>query len=106
MRMEKSRVFGRLKFDYEELRRGWGGYRGYDDWFARPLNNASLASVATYRDCVPGLERELALAGSLPAFYARAKELARLTAAARHAAVCGRPQPPARRADESGSGQP
>lgn len=88
-RIEKNRVFGYLKFDYQRLRDEWGGYHGYDDWFARPLDNASLASVATYRDCVPGLERALAAAGSLPAFYVRARELARLTRTARHAAVCG-----------------
>lgn len=109
-RLEKSRVFGRLKFGYEQLKREWGGYHGYDGWFAPPLNNASLASVATYRDCVPGLEQELALAGSLPAFYARARELARLAPAARHAKVCGRSRQPAlappARGDEIGSGQP
>jgi predicted aminopeptidase len=88
-RSEKNRVFGRLKFEYGRLRQSWGGYRGYDDWFARPLDNASLASVATYRHCVPGLERELVAAGSLPAFYARAGELARMSIIARHAAVCG-----------------
>ena len=33
---------------------------------------------ATYHDCVPGLRRELEAAGSLPAFYARAEELAAL----------------------------
>jgi predicted aminopeptidase len=90
-RLEKNRVFGRLKFTYEALRQEWGGDRGYDGWFGRPLDNASLASVATYRDCVPGLERELAAAGSLPAFYARASALSRMTPAARHAAVCGGP---------------
>ncbi len=91
-RVEKNRVFGRLKFTYEGLRQEWGGYRGYDGWFGRPLDNANLASVATYRDCVPGLERELALAGSLPAFYARASALSRMTPEARHAAVCGAPR--------------
>jgi predicted aminopeptidase len=89
MRIEKNRVFGRLKFAYQQLRARWGGYAGYDAWFARPLNNARLASVATYHDCVPGLERELAAAGSLPAFYARADALAKLKPAARRAAVCG-----------------
>lgn len=87
-RVEKNRVFGRLKFEYQGLRSDWGGYRGYDDWFAKPLNNASLASVATYRDCVPGLARELAAAGTLSTFYARAAELARMAQARRHAAVC------------------
>ena len=33
---------------------------GYDDWFEAGLNNAHLASVATYFDCVPGFERLLA----------------------------------------------
>ncbi len=91
MRIAKNREFGRLKFDYQALKAGWGGYAGYDTWFARPINNARLASVATYHDCVPGLERELAAAGSLPAFYARADALAKLTRAERRAAVCGAP---------------
>ncbi len=88
MRVEKNRAFGQLKFAYEQLRQQWGGYAGYDAWFARPLNNARLASVATYYDCVPGLQRELAAAGSLAAFYARADEFAKLKPAARRAALC------------------
>ena len=87
-RVEKNRVFGRLKYAYQGLRQQWGGYSGYDDWFSRPLDNASLASVATYSSCVQGLERELAAAGSMPAFHARARQLAKLTQAERHAAVC------------------
>jgi predicted aminopeptidase len=86
--LEKQREFGRLKFEYAQLRARWGGYSGYDSWFARPLNNAHLAAVATYHDCVPGLQRELAAAGSLPAFYVRAAELAALPVAERRAAVC------------------
>jgi predicted aminopeptidase len=91
MRIEKNRSFGRLKFAYAELRSRWDGYAGYDAWFARPLNNARLASVATYHDCLPGLQRELAVAGSLAAFYVRAEELARLTRDERRAAVCEAP---------------
>lgn len=88
MRIEKQREFGLLKFQYEQLRRRWGGYTGYDSWFAVPLNNARLAAVATYRDCVPGLQRELDQAGSLPAFYERMEELGRLSARQRHERVC------------------
>jgi predicted aminopeptidase len=84
----KQGEFGRLKFDYTLLRARWGGYAGYDAWFARPLNNAHLAAVATYHDCVPGLQRELEAAGSLEAFYVRVQEFATLTLAERHAAVC------------------
>ncbi|HEX9208521.1 MAG TPA: aminopeptidase [Steroidobacteraceae bacterium] len=88
MRIEKQREFGRLKFAYEQLRARWGGYPGYDGWFARPLNNARLAAVATYRDCMPGLQRELDAAGSLPAFYERMERLAELSAPERHRRVC------------------
>ena len=88
MRIEKQREFGLLKFEYEQLRRRWGGYTGYDTWFALPLNNARLAAVATYRDCVPGLQHELEVAGSLPAFYERMAELGRLSARQRHERVC------------------
>jgi len=89
MRIEKQREFGRLKFAYEQLRERWGGYHGYDTWFARALNNAHLASVAAYQSCVPGLRRELDAAGSLPEFYRRAAALAALDRAQRHARLCG-----------------
>lgn len=89
LRTAKQREFGRLKFDYTQLRARWNGYAGYDAWFGRTLNNAHLAAVATYEDCVPGLERELEAAGSLPSFHRRAAELGRLPRADRHAAVCG-----------------
>jgi predicted aminopeptidase len=85
---DKQGEFGRLKFEYTQLRARWGGFAGYDAWFARPLNNAHLAAVATYHDCVPGLQRALEAAGSLEAFYVRAEELAALALAERHAAVC------------------
>jgi len=85
---DKQREFGQLKFEYALLRARWGGYSGYDAWFARTLNNAHLAAVATYHDCVPGLHRELEAAGSLGAFYARAEELASLSVEERRAAVC------------------
>ncbi len=88
LEVEKQRMFGVLKFRYQGLRDGWGGYRGYDAWFARTLSNAHLVAVATYHDCVPGLSRELAAAGSLEAFHVRAEELARLSRDERHEAVC------------------
>jgi predicted aminopeptidase len=91
MRIEKQREFGRLKFAYEGLRKQWGGYAGYDAWFSRSLNNAMLASVATYRDCMPALRLELERAGSLAAFYAQARTIADLTPAQRHVAYCQGP---------------
>ena len=64
-------------------------YPLYDQWIAQGLNNANLASVATYYDCVPGFERLLAEAGNdLPRFYAAARELSKLPRAERHAQLC------------------
>ncbi len=94
MRIEKQREFGRLKHEYQRLRTAWAGYPGFDAWFAQTLNNAHLAAVATYQDCAPGLRRELARAGSLPAFQARAAALAKRPRTERHAAVCRYPGAP------------
>jgi predicted aminopeptidase len=87
-RIEKQREFGRLLFEYGRLRAAWDGYPGYDAFFQRPLNNAHLASVATYHDCVPGLRLELERAGSMQKFYERAEELAKLSSRERRRAVC------------------
>jgi predicted aminopeptidase len=76
LRVEKQREFGRLKHRYRAgLREQWGGYAGYDAWFARTLDNSHLAAVATYQDCVAPLARELEVAGSLAAFYSRIEAL-------------------------------
>jgi predicted aminopeptidase len=72
----KQHEFGRLKFEYGQLKAKWNGYAGYDAWFDRALNNADLVSAATYQSCVPGLERMLAsVNGELPKFYDAAKAL-------------------------------
>jgi len=91
MRIEKQREIGALKFRYEQLRAQWGGFAVYDGWFARSLNNAHLAAVATYEDCVPGLRRTLQEAGSLPAFYEKVESTRRLEVQARHAELCRAP---------------
>ena len=64
-------------------------YPLYDEWIAQGLNNAQLASIATYYDCVPGFKRLLAQADNdLPRFYAAAREVSRLPRAQRHAQLC------------------
>jgi predicted aminopeptidase len=58
---------------------------GYDQWISDGLNNAHLASVGTYFDCVPGFNRLLAAnGGNLPAFYAAVRNM-KADAAARRA---------------------
>jgi predicted aminopeptidase len=59
LRREKQRVFDDLRRQYEELKASWGGYSGYDNWFAHDLNNAKLNTVANYYDYLPGFQRLL-----------------------------------------------
>jgi predicted aminopeptidase len=90
MRRQKAALYASLRAAYTERRAEWGGHAPFDAWFDGEVNNAHLASVATYYDCVPGLQRELAaVGGDLEAFYGRAREMAKLDQARRHAALCG-----------------
>jgi predicted aminopeptidase len=55
-------------------------------------NNARLASLATYFDCVPGFQRVLAAEQhDLPRFYAAVRRLAKLPREERHALLCRTP---------------
>ena len=77
MRERKRAAFTALRSSFVRLKAQWGGHAPFESWFAEDLNNAHLASIATYFACVPGFERELAAAGGdLGAFYARARALA------------------------------
>jgi predicted aminopeptidase len=79
MRPAKQRVFQELKQEYEQLKQGWGGYKGYDRWFGQDLNNAHLASIAVYTELVPSFHALFARDGrDFPAFYRAVKGLAKL----------------------------
>jgi predicted aminopeptidase len=92
MRERKRAAFADLHKSFELLKQGWGGHAPFESWFADDLNNAHLASIATYFTCVPGFQRELdAVGGNLTAFYARVRELAKLDQEKRDATVCGTP---------------
>lgn len=91
-RDRKQYEFGVLKLQYAQLKDGWNGYRGYDGWFSRTLNNANLVSAATYYGCVPGLRRVLqSVDMDLPRFYEQARMLAKESKKTREAAVCADP---------------
>jgi predicted aminopeptidase len=83
-RAAKAQLFVRLKDDYELLKASWGGYKGYDKFFAEPLSNAHLASIATYNDFVPAFQALLAREKSFPAFYREVRRIADLDRADRH----------------------
>jgi predicted aminopeptidase len=95
MREHKRAIFSQLESDIGALEAELGVTSGYSAWIKQGLNNAHLASVATYYDCVPGFERLLERHnGDLQDFYAAVRELAALPRAQRHAQLCGKPTPP------------
>jgi predicted aminopeptidase len=90
MRQKKHAAFASLRTSFALLKARWGGHAPFESWFSDDLNNAHLASIATYFTCVPGFERELkAVGGDLAAFYARVREIAKLDQEKRDAVVCG-----------------
>jgi predicted aminopeptidase len=91
MRARKRQILAGLAADIRALegRRGVH-YPVYDQWIAAGLNNAQLAAVATYYDCVPGFRRLLAAGGGdLTRFYAAVRGLAGQPRDERHATLCG-----------------
>jgi len=91
MRARKAALFAVLAADMRALEQREGErYPLFDEWIAAGLNNARLAALATYYDCVPGFTQLLAQqGGELPRFYAAVRELAKLPRAVRHARLCG-----------------
>ncbi len=88
MRAEKKKLYGEMQADYQALKQTWGGYAGYDRWFALPPNNALLASVSIYTQQVPAFEVLLqAQGGDLTKFFAVVKTLAQRPKAERDAAL-------------------
>lgn len=84
----KAEILDRMRARYRELRESWGGFAGYDRWFARPLGNAHLASIGAYTDLLPGFRHLLdGLDGDLEAFYAEVERIAELPDGARHEAL-------------------
>jgi predicted aminopeptidase len=86
----KQRIFGELADEIRALERRLAVRAPlYDQWIAEGLNNADLASVDTYYDCLPGFERLLQQEdGDLPRFYDAARKLAHEPQPTRDAQLC------------------
>jgi len=79
-RSMKVAAYTQLREDFAKLKETWGGFSGYDRWFAESLNNAKLGSVAAYNQMVPAFQNLLAgHGGDLEPFYDAVSELAELT---------------------------
>jgi predicted aminopeptidase len=94
MRAGKAQILAALTVEMRALElRQHARYPVYDEWLAGGLNNAMLAAVATYYECVPGFKRLLAANDDdLERFYAAVRALAKQPRAARHAQLCSSSQ--------------
>jgi len=93
MRERKQALIGELVASIHAFEKASGLRSGYDTWIDQGLNNAHLASVATYFDCVPAFQLILTEHnGDLTLFYARVRELARGPASVRQA-LCRQASP-------------
>ena len=90
MRARKAQVFARLVAELRALDARFGTESRLAAELDGKPNNARLASLATYYDCVPGFERLLAgEQHDLPRFYAAARALAKLPREERRSRLCG-----------------
>ena len=79
MRAQKHALQQEMRAEYQRMKVKWGGYGGYDSWFARSLNNAQLSTVSSYNDLVPAFNALLSQhEGELAAFYTAVADLAEL----------------------------
>lgn len=94
MRARKAAVFASLVEELKALDRRYSVKSGIVEDLDGQPNNARLASLATYYDCVPGFEKMLAgVDHDLPRFYQAVRDLAKLPRAARRAQICGAGSP-------------
>jgi predicted aminopeptidase len=95
MRARKHVLLADIAESVRTLERQQGQRSGYEAWIDAGLNNAHLAAIATYSDCVPGFQRLLARhGGDLQAFYAAVRKLKRDPAGRRALCRQGEATPP------------
>ncbi|MGL6110512.1 MAG: aminopeptidase [Rubrivivax sp.] len=90
-RRAKAELLARLQLDYASLKQQrWGGFAGYDAWFAN-VNNASLGVLAAYTELAGDFERLFEQQGrDFERFYAEVARIAALPKAQRHATLRGK----------------
>jgi len=91
-RERKAAVLAAMRAEYASIKAvRWGGFAGYDDWFAR-ANNAALGVQAAYFELVPAFERLFERqGGDFTAFYAEVRRLADLPKDERRARLAAIP---------------
>jgi predicted aminopeptidase len=87
-RAAKAELLAQLRNEYAQTKQQrWGGFAGYDPWFAN-VNNASLGVLAAYNELTGDFERLFVQQGSdFERFYARVAQIGALPKAQRHATL-------------------
>ena len=87
-RARKAELMAAMRSEYETMKRErWGGFSGYDRWFAQ-ANNASFGVLAAYNALVPDFERLFHREGDdFKRFYAEVRRLAALSKPERRGAL-------------------
>jgi len=87
-REAKAALLAQLRAEYVQMKQQrWGGFAGYDPWFAN-VNNASLGVLAAYTQLAGDFERLFVQQGSdFGRFYAQVAVIGALPKAQRHATL-------------------
>jgi predicted aminopeptidase len=87
-RSAKAELLAQLRAAYAQMKQQrWGGFAGYDAWFAQ-VNNASLGVLAAYNELAGDFERLFVHQGSdFERFYAQVAVIGALPKAQRHATL-------------------
>jgi predicted aminopeptidase len=87
-REAKAEVLAQLRADHAQMKQQrWGGFAGYDGWFAN-VNNASLGVLAAYTALAGDFERLFEQqGGDFERFYAQVALIGALPKAQRHATL-------------------
>ncbi len=86
-RRKKQLILEAAQARFADLRDAGILDKRFDRWMARGLNNARLASLATYYDLLPGLQRLIASCPDLNSFYQQVEILSQKPKKQRHLAL-------------------
>lgn len=77
---KKGRILAALKQRYASLKKSWNGYKGFDNWMDRDLNNAHFISAGLYYEHVTAFLALLRQHNSdLEVFYAEVNKLGKMS---------------------------
>ncbi len=86
-RVMKQQILTRTQERFSQLKDAGNLDTRFDRWMAKGLNNARLASLATYYELLPGFQNLLDKNSNLPAFYDQVRVLSKQTKEQRQLAL-------------------